>query len=285
MNRKNLFLLLGVLTLGFAANAQTTDTTHIMHHRFHGAPNDTSNHRFHGAPNGYGFHRPGGAPGAFPGRDGYAFHRPGQNRFGQNRHGRSRFEQNRFGRGHHEFVHYTPEQRKQVMAINKDDRQRREDLFKQDNITLKQYKAGLLALDKEKKAKLQALLTPQQKDELTIRRKKMDQNRQVMAAAHLERLRLQLNLTDDQVAQIKTGQQNLRNQTQAIRANDNLLPQEKREQLKALMTARNGNFKTILTPDQYNKFQQMMSRHHFGGPGGPGGPGNGPWQGREGRDS
>jgi hypothetical protein len=259
MNRKTLFLLLGVLTLGFAANAQTTDTTHTMHHRFHGAPGAP------GAP---------GTPGAFPGRDGYAFHRPGQNRFGQHRQG-----QNRFGRRHHEFIHYTPEQRKQVMAINKDYRQKREDLYKQDNSTLKQYKAGLLALDKDKKTKLQALLTPQQMDQIAARHKKMDENRQVMAVARLERLRLQLNLTDDQVAQIKSGQQNLHNQTQAIRDNDNLLPQEKREQIKALMTARNDNFKTILTTDQYSKFQQMNSRHRFGG------PGTGPWQGRGGRDS
>lgn len=109
-------------------------------------------------------------------------------------------------------------------------------------------------------------MTPQQKDQIAARHLKMDENRQVMAAAHLERLRLQLNLTDDQVAQIKAGQQNLRNQTQAIRDNDNLLPQEKRDQLKVLMTARNDGFKTILTPDQYTKFQQQMrSRHHFGG--------------------
>lgn len=263
MNRKQLSLILGLLFLGWAANAQstgnnpTTDTTHTMHHRFHGAPN------------GYGFHRPGG----FRGHNDYAFHRPGQNRFGRGH------------RGHRGFTHYTPEQRKQAMAINKDYRQKREDLFKQDNITLKQYKDGLIALDKEKKAKLQALLTPQQKDEMTTRRKRMDENRQVMAAAHLERLRLELNLTDQQVAQIKAGQQNLRNQAQSIRQNDNLLPQEKHEQMKALMTTRNDNFKTILTPDQYTRFQQMMNRHHFGGSGGPGGPGGGPWQGRGSRVS
>jgi hypothetical protein len=79
-----------------------------------------------------------------------------------------------FGRGGHGgwgdrgiAVHYTPEQRKQVMTINKDYKQKSEDLFKQDNITLKQYKAGLIALQKEKKTKLQALLTPQQKDEVS----------------------------------------------------------------------------------------------------------------------
>jgi hypothetical protein len=283
MNRKTFFLLLGVLTLGFAANAQTTDTTHTMHHRFHGAPNDTSFHRFHGASNGYGFRRPGGAPGAFHGRDGYAFHRPGQNRFGQNRHG-----QNRFGRGHREFIHYTPEQRKQVMAINKEYRQKGEDLFKQDNITLKQYKAGLIALQKEKKTKIEALLTPLQKDQQATTRRLRDDRAQLMANGRLERLRQALNLTDDQVAKLKTGQDNLRSQAQAIHNNDNLLPQEKREQIKALMTTRNDNFKTILTPDQYSKFQQRMSHRHFGRPGGPdapGGPGNSPWQGRAGRDS
>jgi hypothetical protein len=279
MNRKTLFLLLGVLTLGFAANAQTTDTTH-MHHRFHRAPNDTSFHRFHGAPNGYGFRRPGGAPGTFSGRDGYAFHRrPGQNRFGRNQ-----FAHNRFGhnRRHREFLHFTPDQRKQVIAINKDDRQKREDLFKQDNITLKQYKAGLLALDKEKKAKIEALLTPLQKDQQAASRRLREDRAQLMASTRLDRLRQALNLTDDQVAKLKTGQDNLRTQVQAIRNNDNLLPQEKHQQLKALMTTRNDNFKTILTPDQYSKFQQMRNHHHFGG---PGGPGNAPWQGRGGRMS
>ena len=188
-------------------------------------------------------------------------------------------------RGHNSFhrerIHYTADQRKQVMAINKDYQQKRADLFKQDNITLKQYKANLLALDKEKKDKMEALLTPQQKSEMASRKKKMDENRQVMEAGRLERLRLELNLTDDQVAQIKTGQLNLRNQMQAIHSNDNLLPEEKHQQVKALMTTRNDTYKTILTPDQFTKFQQMSRHRGFDRPGGPGG---GPWQGRGGFD-
>src|SRR5579883_631328 len=91
-------------------------------------------------------------------------------------------------------IHYTPEQRKQMMAINKEYHQKADDLYKQDNLTLKQYKAGLVSLNKEKKDKLAALLTQQQKDELATRRKRMDENHQVMEAAHLERLKLRLNL-------------------------------------------------------------------------------------------
>ena len=155
------------------------------------------------------------------------------------------------------------------MTINKDYKQKSEDLFKQDNITLKQYKAGLIALQKEKKTKLQALLTPQQQDEIAARRKKRAEDAQVMEVARLERLKLHLNLTDDQVAKIKAGQENLHSQVKAIHENDNLLPQEKRDQMKAILAKRNDTYKAVLTPDQYTQFEKM---HHRGGPGGPGGP-------------
>ncbi len=151
------------------------------------------------------------------------------------------------------------------MAINKDFKQRSEALFAQDNITLKQYKAGLIALQKDKKAKLTALITPQQKNEMAERRKHMSENAQVMAVARLERLRLHLNLTDDQVAKLKAGQENLRSQIKAIHENYNLLPQEKRTQMKALFAKRNDNYKAVLTPEQYSQFEKM---HHR--------PGNGP---------
>ncbi|HEV2483886.1 MAG TPA: hypothetical protein VGS79_29685 [Puia sp.] len=171
---------------------------------------------------------------------------------------------------------YSPEQRKQLMAINKEYRQKSADLFKQDNITLKEYKAGLVALQKEKKDKMAALLTPQQKEQVATRRERMDENRQVMEAARLERLKLRLNLTDDQVARIKTGTENLHNQVKAIHENDNLLPQQKREQMKALLAKRNDTFKSVLTPEQYSQFEKMHNgfrgRDGFG-PGGHRGPG------------
>lgn len=175
----------------------------------------------------------------------------------------------------HDGIRYTPEQRKQVAEINKDYRRKSEDLFKKDNSTLKEYKAGLLALQKEKKAKLEALLTPKQKEERIARQKRMTENRQVMAAAHMERLKLRLNLSDDQVAKIKAGQATLHDQMKAIHENDNLLPQQKMEQMKALMAKRNDTYKSVLTPEQYSQFEKMSHRRPGGGfgPGGFRGPG------------
>ncbi|HVS95572.1 MAG TPA: hypothetical protein VHE54_03770 [Puia sp.] len=269
-------ILVGAFFLGLAArsHAQTVggsaadnarnpaDT--VPHYRMHrgwsqrswtdGSGNDTSTPRFrrpyaYGRPGGHGFH--GG---------GYA-NRP-------------------WGHGP-QGTQYTPEQRRQIAAINRAYRQKAADLFKQDNITLKQYKAGLLALQKERKQKTEALLTPEQKERLAARRKRMSENVQVREAAHLERLKLRLDLSDDQVAKLKTGQEDLRSQARSIRENDNLLPQEKRQELKALMAKRNDNFKSVLTPDQYSQFEKMFHHRpggfgrpgrHFGNPNGPGGP-------------
>jgi Spy/CpxP family protein refolding chaperone len=257
-------ILVGAFFLGLAArtHAQTpsgsgnpADTTHHrfgMHRNF-GMRRD-SLHRFDGAQRNYGMRGGQGTHQGWGNRGSYAFHR------GFNGH-----------RGHREFVHYTPEQHKQVMAISKEYHQKAADLFKQDNITLKQYKAGLVALQKDKKAKMEALLTPLQKDELALRRKSRTDNAQLMADHRLERLKQSLSLSDDQVTKLKAGQENLRTQVQAIHENENLLPQEKREQLKTLMATRNDNLKSVLTPDQYSKFQQMMSHRRPGGFGPRGG--------------
>lgn len=262
------FLLSGALFLGWAAHAQsTTDNMNT----------DTTNHkadmhRHWGNRNGNdslakrdGFRRGGGdrfgADGrsqAFRGREGF---RRGEG-FQHGREGwASRGGMHRRGGG----IHYTPEQRKQVMAINTEYRKKSADLFKKDNITLREYKAGLVALQKEKKGKLEALLTQKQKDQLAASRKRATENAQVMAAARMERLKIRLNLSDDQVAKLKTGQENFRAQIKSIHENTDLLPQQKMEQLKDLSAKRQDNFKSVLTPEQLSKLQEMSHRQRPGG--------------------
>jgi len=249
-------ILLGAFFLGLAARTHAQSPSQNQT----GNQSDTTHHH-------YGMHRGWGQ-----GQSGWASRGERHHGFGHRGQGGHRG----FGRGerggwaHQGGIHYTPEQRQQLMAINKDFKQKSEALFAQDNITLKQYKAGLIALQKDKKAKLAALLTPQQKNEIAEHRKRMTENAQVMEVARLERLRLHLNLTDDQVAKLKAGQENLRSQVKAIHENDNLLPQEKRLQMKALLAKRNDTYKSVLTPDQYTQFEKM--HHHGRGPGG-GGPG------------
>ena len=179
------------------------------------------------------------------------------------------------GRGGHGFqhrgfegmppVHYTPEQRKQLLAINTEYRRKQTDLYKQDNLTLGAYKAQLVTLNKEKKAKLQGLLTPEQQQQITQWKARASENGQVMAAARLERLKIHLQLTDDQAAKIKSQDEAFRTQLQSIRNNDDLLPDQKREQMQALFSKQKDALTAVLTPDQQAKLKSEHEHRPGGG--------------------
>ncbi len=158
-------------------------------------------------------------------------------------------------------LHYTPEQRKQIHDINTDYHKKAADLFKNDNLTLRQYKAGLIALQKEKKAKLKGLLTPEQKARLAKGKQRAAENAQVMAAARMERLKIRLGLSDQQVATLRSKEEALRTQLRSVHENDDLLPQQKMEQFKELGSKRKEIIKSVLTPDQLTKFNEMEMAH------------------------
>lgn len=162
-------------------------------------------------------------------------------------------------------IHYTPEQRKQVATINSDFKTKQEALYKQDNLTLGAYKAQLLSLQKDRKAKRQALLTAQQQEQIAKWKSRQSENQQVMAAAHLERMKIDLKLSDDQEAKIKSQNEAFRAQVQSIRGNDDLLPEQKREQMKAAFAKQKDAIAAVLTPDQQAKLKtEFHQRGRFG---------------------
>jgi Spy/CpxP family protein refolding chaperone len=257
---KQALILSGAVFFGLALHAQSAnpgtpgaDTARRSWTRHEHGPrigNDSLHRR-------EGWRTEAGRPGMGPkGQDWTGDHRDGQG-FGEDRRGRHGFAgRSGMGHGHRPMLHYTPEQRQQMIAISKDYRKRSADLFLKD-ITLKEYRAGLIALQKERKSKLQALLTPQQKEELAKWKARAAENAQVMAAARLERLKIRLSLSDEQVAKVKAGQASLKAQAKSIHENEDLLPRQKMEQLKDLMAKRDDAIRSVLTPEQLSKFQEM----------------------------
>jgi hypothetical protein len=114
-------------------------------------------------------------------------------------------------------------------------------------------------LQKDKNAKTQALLTPAQKDQIAKSRQRAAENMQVMAAARMERLKIRLGLSDQQVATLRTKEEAMHTQLRTIHENDDLLPQQKMEQFKDVMSKRKDIIKSVLTPDQLTKFNSMES--------------------------
>jgi len=163
-----------------------------------------------------------------------------------------------FGRPpQHPPIKMTEDQRNQAKAINESYEKQIAALYANDKMRLGDFKTKSAELRKVRRDKLTALLTPEQKGKIDAFKKKREENQQVMAAARLERMKIELNLKEDQVASIKAAEVSLREQMKALHEDDTVLPELKREQMKALMEKHKETVKALLTPEQAIKLESM----------------------------
>jgi periplasmic protein CpxP/Spy len=96
-----------------------------------------------------------------------------------------------------------------------------------------------------------------------------------MGGHQLEFLTKKLNLTPDQVTQVKAIDEDTWKQTKALHDDTSLSPDEKKPKMMAIHQASQGKIRALLTADQQTKFdalQAEMREHrenHGGGQGGP----------------
>ena len=82
------------------------------------------------------------------------------------------------------------------------------------------------------------------------------QNQQEMAAQRADRMKKELNLTDDQMAQMKNLQASMAQDRQQMQKS----MQDVRKDFREKMKVHNEAVQKILTPEQFAKYQQRMSR-------------------------
>jgi Spy/CpxP family protein refolding chaperone len=173
-----------------------------------------------------------------------------------------RYHRNMHGYRHDNMmmnVKLTDTQKQQVKALNDDYRKKLIDLEKNDNITLKNYRAEKATLMKERKARYQDILTPEQKSEIAQAKKQRSEKMQMMAQKRMEKMKTTLNLTDDQVAKIQEQQKSSMEKAKEIRENTSLSEEQKREQMMELRKAGHDNMNNILTADQLKKMEEMRN--------------------------
>lgn len=150
-------------------------------------------------------------------------------------------------------------QKQQAKVIREEYHNKIAALEKNDNITLKDYRAQKASLEKERKDKFQALLTPEQKNKIEEGKKKMHERMKAMAERHLQKMKTDLNLSDDQVAKIKEQRETMTKQVMSIKDNTSLSQEEKREQFMTLRKTYKDNINSILTPEQIKKREESRN--------------------------
>jgi protein CpxP len=154
-------------------------------------------------------------------------------------------------------LNLTADQQKQLAADHKKIKAQMIALNKDESISVKDYRDKKFALQKERKADFMAILTPDQKAKLTQLKQERRAKMQTMADKRLDKMKLELNLSNEQVATIKANRQATMAKAAAVLQNDNLSRTDLKTQLAAIKDANKDNMKTVLTPDQYAKWQEL----------------------------
>ena len=156
-------------------------------------------------------------------------------------------------------LNFSDAQKQQVKDLNTDYRNQLKNLEKNENITLKDYRAKKAALEQERRSKFQGILTSDQKDKIAQAKKERGEKMKMMAQKRLEKMKTDLNLTDDQVSKIQDLRTSSMEQAKAIRENSSLSQEQKREQFMSLMKSRKESMNNILTADQLKKKEEMRN--------------------------
>jgi len=153
----------------------------------------------------------------------------------------------------------TAAQKEQAKVLNTDYKNQLKDLEKNEAITLKDYRAKKASLEQERKSKFQDILTPEQKNTIAKAKKESSEKTEMMAQKRLEKMKTDLNLTDEQVAKIKEQRESSTAQAKAIRENSSLTEEQKKEQFRNLMKSRQESINSILTAEQLKKKEEMRN--------------------------
>ncbi len=161
-----------------------------------------------------------------------------------------------------QHLNLTTAQKNQMKANRESYKKQLEDLKKNDGISVKEYREKKEAIHKAQKEKAMAVLTPEQKTQLEQLKKEEQQKHKMKSAERMEKMKSRLGLTDEQAAKLKANREDINTKMKAIKENNKLSSEEKKQQLKELKKQNKDIFRDMLTPDQLKKMQDMK-QHHF----------------------
>jgi Spy/CpxP family protein refolding chaperone len=152
-------------------------------------------------------------------------------------------------------LNLTDAQKAQMKTLHEDFKKSMESLNKDESITLKDYRDKKEALHKQMKANMEGILTPEQKQKAEQLKKDRQAEREQEANLKLEKMKMRLGLTDDQVTNIKADRKDFHQKMMAIKENENLSRSERKEQMTALKEQNKDGIKKFLTPEQIKKME------------------------------
>lgn len=154
-------------------------------------------------------------------------------------------------------LNLTEDQKAQIKAERQNTRNQLIELNKNEDITVKEYKTRKAAILNTQKEQMEKVLTAEQKNQLAQNKAERQATRELAAANRIDKMKIRLDLSDEQVTKIKASHEAARAKANAIRGNNQLSQEEKKQQLMSLRQEQKNNITQVLTPEQITKMEEM----------------------------
>jgi Spy/CpxP family protein refolding chaperone len=161
----------------------------------------------------------------------------------------------------------TDDQKNEMKVINDDFKQQMTDLKKsEDKITVTEWKSKMATIRKDHHEKVDKVLTDEQKASLKKIHKEHGKGFRQDKHKRMDRMKKELNLTDDQSAAIQKSFDESMQKMKDVHNDTSLTDDKKKALFKTLHYQQEESLKSILTPDQWTKFQELKKNHRYGKP-------------------
>lgn len=166
--------------------------------------------------------------------------------------------QMKHGRNAMAQLHLTEAQKTQAKEIRDSYRKQDQELRSNTQLSKAELDKQLKALHQDQKEKMQGILTADQKAQMAKTGRQKGEGKH--QPANIDQMKTRLNLTDDQTTKIKENRADFQTKMKAIRADQNLTADQKKEQLQALSKEQHTKMQSILTPEQKAKMKHSPKK-------------------------
>jgi len=164
-----------------------------------------------------------------------------------------------------EQLDLTADQKAKVQSIREAQRKELQALEKNDQMTVKQWKEKRKELQEKYQAQYQAVLTPAQLGELKKRKAEHNEKGFDRRGEQFRNqgafLSKELSLSAEQQTKVRNIFQEFRTKAQAIRANNSLTQEQKKEQMHSLSGQYMDQAKAVLNAEQLKRFEELKKKH------------------------
>ena len=161
-------------------------------------------------------------------------------------------------------LNLTDEQKVKFKSQKESFHKQMEELKKNDNITVKEWRIKAENLRKDFKQGISGIMTQEQKAQLEKRKAEGKEKFANMAKERGTRMKTELGLTEEQSVKMQTNRKEMGEKMKAIRENSSLGMEQKKEQMKEMMKKQKEFMKSVLTEEQLNKIKENKGKRPEG---------------------